>query len=156
MADRKKPAPAARKPEPAAADEGEANVRGEVTVELDGQQYHLRPSRLAIENIEAKTGRSLTELVALSNLERLQLTLRECAISVAEMMNAYGRSHEGCPGHSDYAGAKPDRCADLIYEAGIPKVQARLWVVFVAALTGGVDASGEARPAKEKLPPSAG
>ncbi len=118
----------------------EANERGEVTLKLEGVEYHLRPSREAISAIE----RQLRPLTALhADAQRYELTLEEMAIIAAEMMRAYGKSHPDDPLVTDYRGAKPERLADLIFEVGAPRICVRLLVVLTAALTGGVTAAGE-------------
>lgn len=134
---------------------GAANARGEVALPLDGQDYHLRPSYEAIDAIERQTGRTLYELA--DSARHQGLTLKECGIVGSEMMKAYARTHatseEPLLG---YAGAKPDRVAELVFEAGPALIQPRLALVLLAAVTGGVDASGEMKPAKGSQPPSAG
>ena len=122
----------------------EANHRGEVTLPLDGQEYQLRPSREAIMNIERSLGRSLFELTDAARSH--SLSIEEMAAITAEMMRAYARSHPDDPLLSSYQGAKPERLAELIFEAGPMMIQPRITVVLLSALTGGVDASGEAKP----------
>ncbi|HYD37906.1 MAG TPA: hypothetical protein VEA60_09855, partial [Allosphingosinicella sp.] len=119
-----------------------------------GQEYHLRPSHEAIEAIEAATGRSAYELAGAARA--MALPLRHCAIVAAEMMKAYARTHPDDPLHTDHAGANPRRVAEMIHEAGSMKIQPRLAVVLIAAVTGGVDAAGEMKPATASPPPAAG
>lgn len=131
-----------------------ANARGEVTIVLEGQEYHLRPSYEAIVAIEEMTGKTTFEL---ANAARNQaLTLAECGIVTARMMQAFGESHPGDPLISTYKNSKPENLARLIMVEGVMKVQPRLAVLLIAAVTGGVDASGEWKPAKGSPPPSAG
>lgn len=132
-----------------------ANVRGEVTLSLDGHDYHLRPSYEAIAAIETQTGRTLFELADAARHQGL--TLRECGIIGTEMMRAYARTHatEADP-LTGYAGARPERVSELVFEAGAALIQPRLALVLLAAVTGGVDAQGEAKPARGSRPPVAG
>jgi hypothetical protein len=119
----------------------EPDDRGEVTLRLDGQEYHLRPSWQAIRTCEKETGRSLFELTNIARANGLSLT--EMAVITAEMMHAYGRSHPDDPLVTDHLGAKPDRLEELIFEAGALSIQPRLTILLLAALTGGVDAQGD-------------
>lgn len=135
-------------PEQDSATAAGPNERGEVTLPLEGQEYHLRPSRQAISAIEAATGRSLFELADAARQQGL--TLRESGIVAAEMMRAYGRTHPDDPNALGHQGAKAEVLEDMIHEAGIVRIQPRLAVVLFAALTGGVDKLGETKPAKEK------
>ena len=48
------------------------------------------------------------------------------------------------------------KVAELIYEAGLFAATQRAGLVLMAAATGGVTASGEWKPATEKLTPDAG
>ncbi len=129
-----------RKVKPAEADD-----RGEVTITLEGVEYHLRPSHQAIKAIEAE----LRPLVELANAARSSsLTIEEAGFITAEMMKAYGRSHPDDPNVSSYTGANATRLEELIFEEGLAKVQIRLAVLLLAAMTGGVTALGELKTAK--------
>lgn len=131
---------------PAGADAGELpklDARGQITLPLDGQDYQLRPSRTAISAIEAKL-RPLTALVAEGS--RGDLSLKDMGVISAELMHAFAEVNPKHELIDDYRGAKPERLADLIYEAGSPRILARLLAVLIGALNGGYTASGEARP----------
>jgi hypothetical protein len=130
------------------------NLNGEITIELEGTEYHLRPSHQAIQTIEEKAGRSLFSLAR--GAQQQLLTNAEVGIVMAELMRAYGRSHPDDPLATTYAGANAPKVAQLAYEAGMVAVQVRLGVLLGAAVTGGCDAQGEMKPAKAKQPPLAG
>lgn len=132
----------------------EADERGEVTLPLEGQTYHVRPSRQAVMNCERQLGRSLHELTEQAG--RNALSLADMGVIAAEMMRAYAASHPEAELRTDHAGAKPERLSEMIFEAGPLKIQLRLLVPLFAALTGGVDAQGEMKPATGSQPPFAG
>lgn len=128
----------------AGADEAPAtlDVSGQITVPLDGQDYLLRPSYEAILAIE----RELGPLFGLAHRATLgQLTAEEQAVCVAELMKAHGRADKEAS--ADYRDPKPKRIGELIYEAGLPRICARLGVLLAGALNGGYDAAGEAKAA---------
>lgn len=134
--------------------------RGQMWLPLGGEEYCVRPDYHAIAAIEAKLG-PLTDLAASAGQDRL--TVAEMAVIVAEMMRAYSRANPDQPSVSTYAGADPERLAELIYDAGVPRICARLLPVLMGAVTGGYDASGELKPAAEEKgkasespPPDAG
>ncbi len=124
------------------------NDHGEMELELEGVTYLLRPSREAIQQVERQTGRSLMELGQSAREGRLMLG--EISVIVAEFCRAWGREATGpAPDANQQAAAsfKPDTLADLLYEAGVTQLNARLAVVLTGALTGGYDARGKARAA---------
>lgn len=129
-------------PEPEPEDEVVPDLRGHVTLPLDGQEFELRPSRKAIAAIERQT-RPL--FVLAQDAARGALSLDELSVIVTEMMRAYGEAEPQDPLVRHYKGVTLDRVADLIYEAGQPKVCARVMVVLTGALTGGYTAAGEAK-----------
>jgi hypothetical protein len=128
------------------------NRRGELTLDLGGASYGLRPSFDAIEAIESKV-QPLETLVAELNEGRVRAA--ELGIIAAELMRAYGAAHPDDPLKHDYQGANPRKLAELIYDAGIPRVRMVLFVILAGALTGGYDAKGEAKPATENKATSA-
>lgn len=131
-----------------------ANERGEITLPLDGQNYCLRPSYVAIKKAQADTGQSLAELTAAANGQRL--SIEDMAIITQEMMKAWGMANPDDPLSGSHTGASRARLEELIYEAGALKIQPRLAVVLIAALTGQVNASGEMKAvAKTKAPATA-
>lgn len=121
--------------------EPELDARGQIAVPLGGADYVLRPSEEAVSTIERKLGCSLSDLAGKATYQRL--TLDEMAIIVTEMMHAHAKS-DPTAGPS-YSGAKPERVRALIYEAGAPRILARLVPLLIGALTGGYSASGEAK-----------
>lgn len=141
MANRTAKAPPAAE-EPA---EPVLNANGEMLLPLDAR-YVLRPSRRAIQAIERQL-RPLLELA--QDAARGALSIDEMAVISAEMMRAYGAANPNEPGIVNYTGAQTEPLADLIFEAGSSKICARLMVVLTGALSGGYNASGEAKPATE-------
>jgi len=119
------------------------DTRGQITLPVDGTEYVLRPSYEAIMAIERITRRSLYELAGEATQGRMSCEVM--AIVCAEMMRAFGKANPEDPLASSYRGAKPEALGPMIYEAGGPKVCARLAVVLIGALTGGYDSSGEAK-----------
>lgn len=128
---------------PRKAKSDDVNLRGEITIELEGQEYILRPSFEAIESIEEATGQTLFDLAG--DATQGKLSFKVMGIIVAAMMRAYGKSHPEDPLFTTYRSSKPERLSELIYEFGGPRVTARITVLLVGALTGGYTASGEAK-----------
>lgn len=123
--------------------EPKLDLLGQLSVELGGAECMLRPSRLAISNIERQLGKALPQLAVQAG--SMALSVEEMGIAVAEMMRAYARADPGAgPSH---AHAKPEKCADLIFEAGPIDVVRRLAVIFTGAMAGGYTASGEVKAA---------
>lgn len=119
----------------------EVDDRGEITLPLDGHEYHLRPSFEAIKACEKKLNMSHAMLAGRAQTNMLSIS--DQAIIAAEFMHAYARTHKDDPLHTDHAGAQPARLEELIFEAGGMRVQPRLAVLLIGALAGGVDKSGE-------------
>jgi len=122
----------------------EVDVRGQISLPLDGQEYVLRPSMEAIMAIEARLRPLLPltqEAVAGS------LTLHDLGIITAEFMRAFGKANPNDPLKTTYLHSKPETLARLIYEAGQPKVCIRVATVLMGALSGGYEASGEIKAA---------
>ena len=126
----------AKSPDPA-----EVNFQGEITVPLEGVEYVLRPSYSAIMAIERQTGRSLFDLAGEATSGRMSIA--DMGVICAEMMHAFGRQNPDDSNITTYRGAKPEKIAELIYEAGGPRVSARIAVLLMGALTGGYTASGK-------------
>lgn len=135
----------------------ETNTRGEVTIDLDAR-YVMRPSYEAIEAIENQTGRGVVALVNLAAQNEMRMS--EAAIIVTECIKAWGKQQIAAGDVSaeakSAAGASVKKVAELIYEAGLFAATQRAGLVLMAAATGGVTASGEWKPATEKLIPDAG
>ncbi len=122
----------------------EVDARGQMTVPLDGQEYVLRPSLEAILAIERQTRpRTLYDLA--TEASQIRLPIEDLATIVAHFMRAHGKASPDDPLATDYQGAKPERLRDLIYEAGIPSITQRVYVVLLGAISGGYDASGEVK-----------
>lgn len=138
--------------------EGANDLRGEVDIVLDGQQFVLRPSYTAIIAMEKKTGRSLLDLATLS--EQVLLPQEAQAIVVTELVRAWGRgivlneysSAEEKASATAAKGANADSMGELLYSVGAMAVQPRVAIVLGMALTGGCLPSGEAKPTETKTP----
>jgi hypothetical protein len=132
------------------AEEPVVDVLGQLSVTLDGTEYTLRPSRQAISNIERQTGKTLSALAVQAS--GFGITVEEMGVSVCEMMRAYAAFDPEAS--ADYKGAKPERCADLVFEAGPMGIARRLAIIFTGALTGGYTASGEPRAIRTTTEPT--
>lgn len=136
-------------PEKSEADAPQVDLQGQLTIELDGAEYVLRPSRQAISNIEKAIGRArgLNGPVGLAQLamqcSSFALSVEELGICVAEMMRAHATHNPEAS--ADYRGAKPEKCADLIYEGGELTLAPRIGAILTYAMAGGYTASGEVR-----------
>ena len=115
-------------------------TRGELSITLEGVEYGLRPSWQAIDAIERQTGKSLHELGAAA--ETYRLSVGELATIVTECIRAWGRANE----QSTIAAFQRDRIAEILIEDGVLAAQARVALVLLLAVTGGVTAQGEVKP----------
>lgn len=143
-------------PKPDAAETPLVDTRGQITVTLAAAEYVLRPTFEAIQAAERLIA-PLTELTHLAAAQRL--TIDQMATLCAEFMKAHGKTLAADdPTRADHIAAKPERLAKLIYNAGSPKVNGRLTVLLLGALSGGYDAEGEstAPAAKTKAETAAG
>ena len=138
----------ARKPKAA-----ELDLRGHITVPLEGVEYVLRPDYEAIESIEEQLGRKLYELA--SDATQSRLSYLEMGVICAEMMKAHARAKPDDALYTTYRAANPKRLSQMIYDYGGPRVMARLTVLLVGALTGGYTASGELKAGTERTSPKA-
>lgn len=132
----------------------EANTRGEVTIELEGVRYVMRPSYEAIEAIEEQTGHGIVALINLAS--QGEMTRRQCAIVVTECIKAWGKQQRASGGDDPIAngaaGANTDKIARLIHasEGGVVGAVQRVAIVLTAAACGGVTETGEMKPATMK------
>lgn len=118
----------------------EVDARGQSTLPLDGQNYLQRPSHEAILAIE----RELGPLFGLSlQATHGNLTLDQMSVVAAEFMKAVHRSDP--ESGADYRAPSPAKLSKLIYEAGAPRICARLAVILTGAVNGGYTAEGEAK-----------
>ncbi|HEY1605623.1 MAG TPA: GTA-gp10 family protein [Allosphingosinicella sp.] len=141
MGDRKGPP---KPPEAPTLDD--LDTSGQITLPLGGEDYVMRPSWEAIQSIERQL-RPLFDLAGAANLGKL--TIEEMAVIAAAMMRAHGKAAPEDANARTYNNADVGRLAELIYEAGAPRVCARLSIVLIGALTGGYTAAGERKPATE-------
>jgi len=123
------------------SDEPEVDVRGHITIPLEGEEFVLRPSFDAIKAIESITQKDHAQLAHEAVQQRLSYT--DMGIVCAEMMKAHGKANPTDPMKSSYLGAKPEKLEKLIYETGKTRIMVRLAVVLVAALSGGYTREGE-------------
>jgi hypothetical protein len=126
----------------------QADERGEITLPMGGEEFCLRPSMEAIKAIQRETGKSLYSLSVAA--QAIDLSLDQCEIIATEMMKAWGKSNEDDPRAVQHRGANRETVGQMIFEAGDAKIQPRLAVALIAALTGGVTASGELKAPEPK------
>lgn len=130
-----------------APDEPKLDVRGQLPMPLGGEDYLLRPSFEAVLEIERNL-RPAFELA--QDAMRGALTLEEMAVCVVAMMKAQGKTlPDNDPQASVYRAASVDQIGRLIYEAGGPRICARLMVVLTGCVNGGYTAEGEAKAGTE-------
>lgn len=124
------------------------DVRGQMLIPLGEPEnnFLLRPSYTAIKAIEKDLRRTVMELAG----EGLRgaLSCEDLGVICAHFMRAEGR-HNPEAGPS-YKGASAEKLAELIYEAGAPRITARVAIVLMGAATGGYTAKGEVRPVAPK------
>jgi hypothetical protein len=131
------------------------DLLGQLTVQLDAE-YTLRPSRQAISNIVngIRRMRGLSGQFSLTQLAvecgSLCLSVDELGLCVAELMNAVA-AFDPKAGMA-YKAAKPEKCADLIYDKGPVDVSRRLSILFTGALTGGYTSAGEPKAIRTTEP----
>ncbi len=123
----------------------ELDVRGQITAPLGGAEYVLRPSEESILAIEQETGLSLFDLAGLAANGRL--TLAQMGVCVSAMMRAHGKANPDDPNRTTYLAANPEKIRGLIYEAGTPRIMARLAVILSGAVAGGYTSLGEVKAA---------
>lgn len=116
--------------------------RGQLSITLDAD-YVLRPSAEAIMEAERETGLSLYDLASLAANSRMRLD--QMGICVAAFMRAHGKACPDDPMIATYRAAKPARLAELIFEAGAPRIMGGLTVLLAGAINGGYTSSGEAK-----------
>ena len=123
-------------------------VRGEFDIVLAGSTYPLRPSFSAIMAFEKITDRSLLQLA--DDAQRGRLDLMSMAAVVSECVAAWGREAKVVSAQ----GWDLERTAGMIMEAdgGALIASKQLSIMLFMAATGGVSASGEAKPAPAAKP----
>lgn len=114
-------------------------LRGEVDIELDGQNYVLRPSYEAMVEAERVTGKALIMLATMAGDGAL--TLVDTALIVTAFIKAWGKAN----GDTQVQAFKAERIGELIHEYGLMAVQLRLSIVLGRAATGGYRADGKPR-----------
>ncbi len=116
-------------------------TRGEVSLELEGAEYVLRPSYEAISAFETQTNRSLIDLARAAGDGELKLS--ESAIIVTECIKAHGRAIDD----KAMAAFNAARVGELILQAdgGLLIAMKRLELLLFMAATGGYTGSGEVK-----------
>lgn len=116
-------------------------TRGEVSLELEGAEYVLRPSYEAISAFETQTNRSLIDLARAAGDGELKLS--ESAIIVTECIKAHGRATDD----KAMAAFNAARVGELILQAdgGLLIAMKRLELLLFMAATGGYTGSGEVK-----------
>jgi hypothetical protein len=128
----------ARKPRPARRAPAANPVRGEHDLDLAGVVYRLRPTFTAVVSIEQALETSLLALFRKANAGLLRYA--DAGVVVAELIRAGAE-----PGDTLTANVSDEEIGALIFEEGMPKVQAALVLVLGDAITGGRDRSGKAK-----------
>lgn len=126
----------------ATAPEPANELRGEVDIVLEGEQFILRPSHTAIQNIERETGKTMVQLAIASDEQALPI--EHCAIIVGEMIRAWGKATD----HHVGKHVNNRRIGELLFEHGLLAVMPRINLVLTMAATGGCLASGEPKPTR--------
>lgn len=121
--------------EPAAPPANE--IRGEVSITLDGSKFVLRPSYEAILGFEKATGKSLIELARAASSGSLSVT--DAAAIVTGCIQAWGKATE----NSAASGVNAKRIGELLIEGSMLLVLKRLELLLFIAATGGVTSTGE-------------
>lgn len=114
------------------------NARGEVSIELAGKRYVMRPDFEAIRAIDEASG----SILALSRRLGSHPSLSDFALIVTEGIKAHGRfTRDAMLAHYGIEGVKR-----MITRAGIanPAITAPIGAFMAAAITGGVAEPGEA------------
>jgi hypothetical protein len=126
----------------------EVNASGEISITLDAE-YVLRPSYAAINEIEERTGRSIIELANAAATGTLKL--KESATICAAFMRAWGKEATGIGDEvqAACANANDAKVGELVYDAGLPKINTRIAIVLIGAATGGYTSAGKAKAAAE-------
>lgn len=125
----------------------EANdVRGEISLDLGGTEYVLRPTHEAILAIERKAGKGLIALAR--DCAGGLLSLPDLSLIIAECVKAQGRAKDDAM----MAAVQPDRLAELILDSdgGITAAAGRTSLLLMLAATGGYTSQGELKAAKNK------
>lgn len=133
--------------------DGGEDVRGEVSLYLDGQRFVLRPSYQAVRTLEGKTKMSVVELF--TSAADGSMVSDHLAMVVADFIRAWGASlivDDATP-PLDRAmvttarGVSAERIGELIYETGTMEIMAKAAIALGMAANGGCLASGEPKPA---------
>ena len=118
-------------------------TRGEISLQLDGVDYVLRPSFEAISAFEAETGSGLLALTG--QAEEATMTLDTMASIVPHCIRAHGEA----VGDQMLKSVNKSKIAALIMgsDGGMLGAIIRVRLLLVMAATGGFTASGEPKAA---------
>lgn len=119
-------------------------LRGEVTIELEGVAYTLRPSYEAIVEIERVTDDTLVSL-AQAGLS-FTLPLAKTAIVATELIKAHGRATDD----RAMAAFNVAGVGGLIFDAGSYQIGAIIGAVLSGAASGAYTPSGERKATETK------
>ncbi len=125
------------------------DTRGEVSLKLEGEEFVLRPSWDAINELERECGDSVVALAQRAYAGSLRSG--EVACIAAACIRAWGRDHDDDQGRIA-RNVQTDRVGRLIMdsELGLAGVQGLLAVLLSLASTGGYTPSGERKAATKK------
>ncbi|WP_129586364.1 hypothetical protein [Sphingomonas montana] len=121
-------------------------MRGEAVLTLADTEYPLRPSFEAIVAFERATGMTRYQLADAANSNAL--TLETMGVVAAELIRAHAKANED----ADMARVRPERIAQLIYEAGSFGISLQLALVLMRAAGGGYTIEGEAKKVGKNIP----
>lgn len=126
--------------------------RGEFEIELVGIAYGMRPTFEAIQAFEGVDGLSLTQMAVAAS--RGGLSVRACAIVVAETVRAWGKAE----GNTSARGFQAEVVGPLLVSEGIVDVQTVLAEMLFLAATGGMTPEGKRKavPTNPKAADDAG
>lgn len=124
-------------------------VRGEMTFDLDGADYVLRPSFEAIVAIEEQTGKTQVELAQMASDGRL--TVMDAAVVVTECIKAQGRALLAA-GQDDQrmTAFNKKTVGELIQSSpgGVVLATQKLALLLFMAASGGYTPKGEVKAAR--------
>ena len=122
--------------------------RGEFEIELAGIKYGMRPTFEAIQAFEGVDGLQLTQMAVAAS--RGGLSVRACAIVVAECVRAWGKAENVTAARAFQA----DAVGPMLVTEGIVDTQTVLADMLFLAATGGLTVEGK-RKAAPKNPKTA-
>jgi len=118
-------------------------TRGEISLQLDGVDFVLRPSFEALVAIEQDSGKGLIDLAR--EAEGGTLSLQTVAIIAMRCIQAWGAATK----NEMAQGVNADKIARLIMssDGGLMAAMLRIRILLTLAVTGGYTPSGERKAA---------